>query len=169
MFFSSFAGGRIFRSEPGAAEAKEFIRQGSNGLASALGVLADAKSDTLYVCSDDTRAFGITVPGADGKTALKLYDLKTGAPKASLLLPASTIAGQTPLCNDIVVADDGTAYLTDFCPAISCGGSRALLNLRSGRMMRVGTSKAHNSTASPLSAAICTPTCSRATGSIVSP
>jgi len=113
LFFSSFAGGRIFRSAPGATEAQEFVKQGANGLSSVLGVLADPKSNTLYACSDDVRWGGITIPGGDEVTALKLFDLKTGAPKASLPLPASTLLGQTALCNDIAVAADGTAYVTD--------------------------------------------------------
>jgi hypothetical protein len=45
--------------------------------------------------------------------ALKTFDLKTGAPKASYDMPAATIAGQTPLCNDMIVAADGTVYVTD--------------------------------------------------------
>jgi hypothetical protein len=113
LFFSSFAGGRIFRSAPGAAKAQEFIKQGANGLSSALGVFADPKTNTLYVCSDDVRWGGITVPGGDEATALKLFDLTTGAPKASLPLPASKLFGQTALCNDIATAADGTAYVTD--------------------------------------------------------
>jgi hypothetical protein len=113
LFFSSFAGGRIFRSAPGATEAQEFVKQGANGLSSVLGVLADPKSNTLYACSDDVRWGGITIPGGDEVTSLKLFDLKTGAPKANLPLPASKLAGQTALCNDIAVAADGTAYVTD--------------------------------------------------------
>jgi hypothetical protein len=113
LFFSSFAGGRIFRSAPGAAEAQEFVKQGANGLSSVLGVLADPKSNTLYACSDDVRWGGITIPGGDEVTSLKLFDLKTGEPKANLPLPASKLPGQTALCNDIAVAADGTAYVTD--------------------------------------------------------
>jgi sugar lactone lactonase YvrE len=113
LFFSSFAGGRIFRSAPGATEAQEFVKQGANGLSSVLGVLADPKSNTLYACSDDVRWGGITVPGGDEVTLLKLFDLKTGSPKANLPLPASKLPGQTALCNDIAVASDGTAYVTD--------------------------------------------------------
>src|SRR5580700_3859068 len=48
LYFSSFAGGRIFRAAPGASEAQEWIKQGANGLSSVLGVLADPKSNTLY-------------------------------------------------------------------------------------------------------------------------
>jgi sugar lactone lactonase YvrE len=113
LIFSSMAGGRIFRSAPGAAEASEWIKPGSNGLSSVLGVLADNKSNTLYACSDDMAWAGLKIPTGDGATALKLFDLKTGAPKGSIALPASTLLGQTALCNDIVVAPDGTAYVTD--------------------------------------------------------
>jgi len=41
LIFSSFAGGRISRAAPGAAEATEWIKPGTNGLLSVLGVLAD--------------------------------------------------------------------------------------------------------------------------------
>jgi hypothetical protein len=36
------------------------------------------------------------------------FDLKTGAPKGTYLLP-----GGMPLCNDIAVGPDGTAYISD--------------------------------------------------------
>ena len=107
LYFSSFGNGRIWRAKPGETQASEFIKSGSNGLASALGVLADDKSNTLYVCSDDFSAAGIEIPGATA-TSLKLFDLKTGEPKGSVATP-----GQATLCNDIVVASDGTAYVTD--------------------------------------------------------
>lgn len=113
LYFGSFAGGRIFRSAPGAAEAQEWIKQGTNGMSSVLGVLADPKSNTLYVCSDDVRWGGIVVPGGDEVTALKTFDLTTGTPRASLPLPASKLFGQTALCNDIAVGADGSAYITD--------------------------------------------------------
>jgi sugar lactone lactonase YvrE len=108
LYFSSFAGARIWRAKPGEATATEFVKQGSNGLSSALGVLADDKSNTLYVCSDDTSGFGLTLPTGDTPTSLKLYDLKTGEPKGSVPLP-----GKGPLCNDIVAGADGNAYVTD--------------------------------------------------------
>jgi len=111
LYFSSFAGGRVFRATPGATEAQEFIKPGASGLSSVLGVLADPKGNTLYACSDDVS--GVDVAGGDKVTALKLFDLTTGAPKANLPLPASKLLGQTALCNDIAVASDGTAYITD--------------------------------------------------------
>jgi sugar lactone lactonase YvrE len=107
LYFSSFGNGRVWRAKPGDTQASEFIKSGSNGLASALGVLADDKSNTLYVCSDDFSAAGIKIPGGTA-TSLKLFDLKTGEPKGSIATP-----GQATLCNDIVVASDGTAYVSD--------------------------------------------------------
>ena len=50
---------------------------------------------------------GIKIPGGTA-TSLKLFDLKTGEPRGSIATP-----GQATLCNDIVVASDGTAYITD--------------------------------------------------------
>jgi hypothetical protein len=52
-------------------------------------------------------AAGIKIPGGTA-TSLKLFDLKTGEPKGSI-----ATRGQATLCNDIAVASDGTAYITD--------------------------------------------------------
>jgi sugar lactone lactonase YvrE len=120
LYFSSFGNGRIWRAKPGETQASEFLKSGSNGLASALGVLADDKSNTLFVCSNDFSAAGIKIPGASAGTSLKLFDLKSGEAKRNLPLP-----GQTTLCNDIVVASDGTAYISD-----SFGGQ--ILRLKPG-------------------------------------
>jgi sugar lactone lactonase YvrE len=120
MYFSSLAGGRVFRSAPGASEASEWIKPGTNGLDSTLGVLADEKSGTLYVCSVDLSGGGIVLPTGATPGALKMFDLKTGAPKGSAALPPSPLPKSTPLCNDIAVAPDGTVYVTDPSPATSC-------------------------------------------------
>jgi streptogramin lyase len=112
LFFGSLAGGRIFRAAPGAAQATEWIKQGTNGLASALGVLAD-ESGTLFACSVDLSGGGVIIPTGATPGALKLFDLKTGATKGSVLVPPSTLLKQTALCNDIAVATDGTVYVTD--------------------------------------------------------
>ena len=113
LIFSSFAGGRISHAARGETEASEWIKPGTNGLLSVLGVLADEGSNTLYACSFDASGFGVVVPTGTKPGALKTFDLKTGAPKASYDMPAGTIEGQLPLCNDMVVAADGTVYITD--------------------------------------------------------
>jgi sugar lactone lactonase YvrE len=113
LIFSSLAGGRIFKAAGGENQAKEWIKPGTNGLSSALGVLADDKSNTLFVCSNDMSWAGIHVSAGNTPTALKTYDLKTGKPVGSMPLPASTISGQANLCNDIAVAGNGTVYVSD--------------------------------------------------------
>jgi DNA-binding beta-propeller fold protein YncE len=79
----------------------EWIPAGTNGMHDVFGVFADEKFKTLWVCSDKTDA-GV------GEAALKAFDLKTATPKGSYLLP-----GEKAFCNDIAVAGDGTAYVTD--------------------------------------------------------
>ncbi|MGO8919898.1 MAG: hypothetical protein ACLQJR_28700 [Stellaceae bacterium] len=107
VYIGSFTDGMVFRVRPGAATAETWIKPGTNGLLSVLGVLADEKSKTLWVCSSDLSALGIDVPG-EKQTALKAFDLKTGTPKGSVALP-----GTGSLCNDIAVGRDGSAFVTD--------------------------------------------------------
>ena len=57
------------------------------------------------MCSDKT-------DDGKGEAAVKSFDLKTAAPKGSYLLP-----GNGPFCNDIAVADDGTAFISDTAQA----------------------------------------------------
>ena len=114
LFIGSFAEGGVFRAAPGAAKAEPWIKPGANGSRSTFGVLADERSNTLLVCSNDTSGFG--VPGPDGPkgSALKAFDLTTGAAKGSTPLP-----GEATLCNDIALGADGSAYVTDsFSPHI---------------------------------------------------
>lgn len=113
LFMSAMAGGRIFRATPGSANAAEWIKPGTNGLLSVLGVLADEKSNTLYACSSDISKAGVKIPTGQPPTALKTFDLKTGAPKASYPFPDPHLLGQNALCNDIAVGPDGSAYVTD--------------------------------------------------------
>ena len=73
LIFSSFAGGRISRAAPGAVEASEWIKPGTNGLLSVLGVLADETTNTLYACSFDAsgniRNIRVLETGPAGMTA----------------------------------------------------------------------------------------------------
>jgi sugar lactone lactonase YvrE len=114
LYIGSMAEGVVMKVAPGAAKAEPFIPAGSNGVLSVLGVLADEGSKTLWVCSSDLSGFGVVMKTGSKPVALKAFDLKTGAPKASYPLP-----GDHTLCNDAVVAKDGTVYVTDsFSPHI---------------------------------------------------
>jgi sugar lactone lactonase YvrE len=101
LFVGSLGHGSVLRIPPGKMAPEIFIQPGANGLGSVLGVLADEKANTLWVCSNN-------LDGKGTPTAAKTFDLKTGAPKGSYALP-----GQNALCNDIAVGEDGTAYIAD--------------------------------------------------------
>jgi sugar lactone lactonase YvrE len=101
LIVGSLGHGNVLRIAPGTAAVEEWIKPGTGGLNQVLGVYADEKSKTLWVCSNNLQNKGEA-------TAAMAFDLKTGAVKGTYVLP-----GDGTLCNDITVAGDGTAYLTD--------------------------------------------------------
>ena len=107
FYAGSFNEGGIVKIAPGG-KPEQFVKPGANGSRSTLGVLADEKSGTLFVCSNDLSGLGVAGPGNAKGSALKTFDLKTGADKGSF-----TLAESGSLCNDIVVGKDGTAYVPD--------------------------------------------------------
>ena len=106
VYFGSMAKGTIYRAAPGAARAEPWILASATGLTNVLGVLADDRTNTLWVCQNATGGRG----GAPvvGQTALRSFDLTSGAPKGTYPFPPN--AG---ICNDIAVAADGTAYVSE--------------------------------------------------------
>jgi len=113
LYAGSFNLGGVIKAAPGG-KAEPFIKPGDGGSRSVLGVLADEKSGTLYVCSNDLSAMGVEGPGDSKGALLKTFDLKTGAAKGSFPLKDAK-----SLCNDIAVGSDGTAYVTDsFAPYV---------------------------------------------------
>ncbi len=108
VYAGSLYEGGIFRAAPGAATAERWIKPGANESMSTLGVLADEKSGTLWVCSSNLGAFGVQPPGGEKPVALKAFDLKSGAGKGSWPLP-----GDKSLCNDMAVGADGAVYVAN--------------------------------------------------------
>jgi hypothetical protein len=92
--------GTVYRAAAGAATATPWIAAGPNKLGRVLGVFADEKSGTVWVCTNDTDPKGTTAE-------LRAFDLKTAAPKGSYPFQGGG------LCNDVEVARDGTTYVTD--------------------------------------------------------
>lgn len=106
VYFGSMTKGTIYRAAPGASQAEPWILASTTGLTRTLGVLADDKSNTLWVCQNATGGQG----GAPvvGQTALRSFDLKSGAPKGTYPFPAN--AG---VCNDIAIAPNGMVYASE--------------------------------------------------------
>jgi sugar lactone lactonase YvrE len=106
VYFGSTTKGTIYRAAPGSARAEAWILASTTGLTNVLGVLADDRTNTLWVCQNATGGRG----GAPvvGQTALRSFDLKSGAAKGTYPFP--TNAG---ICNDIAVSADGTAYVSE--------------------------------------------------------
>jgi sugar lactone lactonase YvrE len=106
VIFGSIGARTVFRAKPGSATAEPWIKPGTDGMRSVLGVFADDKSNTLYACSG---GFGPPPPGeAPYVPTLFAFDLKTGEPKGHYVFPNASGG-----CNDIAVGSDGTAYITD--------------------------------------------------------
>jgi glucose/arabinose dehydrogenase len=106
VYFGSMTSGTIYRAAPGASRAEPWIQASTAGLSNVLGVLADDKTNTLWVCQNATGGRG----GAPvvGQTALRSFDLKTGVAKGTYPFPANS-----RVCNDIAVSANGTAYASE--------------------------------------------------------
>lgn len=108
LYVGSIVEGGIRRVAPGAREAEPWLAPAAHGTRSIFGVLADDGTGTLWACSNDVSAIGIPSPGDAPGSALKSFDIATGALKSSAPLP-----GDQPFCNDIAIAPDGRVYVAD--------------------------------------------------------
>ncbi len=106
LIIGSSGKGAIYRARPGADRAVPWIDPKTSGMVAVLGVFADERSHTLYACS---AAFGAPPEKAADLSALRTFDLATGAAKAAYPMPD----GGKSLCNDIAVARDGSAYVSE--------------------------------------------------------
>lgn len=97
--------GIVYRTDPGGLIARPWIRHSpENGILTILGVLADEKSNTLWLCSAPN-FFG--PERAEGTTSVMAFDLANGEQKGVFPFPG----GGT--CNDITVGADGSVFATD--------------------------------------------------------
>ena len=106
VYFGSTAKGTIYRAVPAASQADPWIQAAAASLTNVLGLLADDKTNTLWVCQNNTGGRG----GAPvvGQTALRSFDLKSGTAKGTYPFPSNG-----GVCNDMAVASDGTVYVTE--------------------------------------------------------
>ncbi|MEL7207975.1 MAG: SMP-30/gluconolactonase/LRE family protein, partial [Actinomycetota bacterium] len=99
FFVSSTTDGTVFEVDRATEEATVFSEAGADGRETAVGLATDPDRRRLWVA------------GGTGQTAY-VYDLDTGELIADYA--AESVDGS--LINDVVVAPDGTAYLTDSGP-----------------------------------------------------
>ncbi len=116
----------VYRVRPGSSTAEKFIDASAEGPGTFFfGMLADAASNTLWTCQL-TPVPNSTPPARH--TALRSFDLTTGAPKVRWNLP-----GDSNVCNDFAIGPDKALYITDTIPGrifrLPAGASSAELYL----------------------------------------
>jgi sugar lactone lactonase YvrE len=119
---------------PGSTTAEKFIDVSSEPAGTFfLGMLADGSTNTLWTCQ--LTPVPNTTP-AQRHTALRSFDLTTGAPKIRWNLP-----GDNNVCNDFTIGPDKALYITDTVPGrifrLPAGASSAELYLADRTLMGV--------------------------------
>jgi hypothetical protein len=96
----------VYKVRPGSTTAEKFVDASAEGAGTFFfGMLADASSNTLWTCQLTP------VPGktpVQRHTALRGFDLESGAPKIRWNLP-----GDNSTCNDFAIGPDKALYITD--------------------------------------------------------
>jgi sugar lactone lactonase YvrE len=106
LYVSNIFEGGVLRVRGGKVE--QWIAPGAFGSRSIYGVLADEKSGTLWLCSNDLTKYGMTAAG-DAVSAVKGFDLATGRGKVSARFPEDSGTE----CNDLATDKDGNLFVTD--------------------------------------------------------
>jgi hypothetical protein len=116
----------VYKVRPGSSTAEKFIDVSTEPAGTFfLGMLADASTNTLWTCQ--LTPVPNTTP-AQRHTALRSFDLTTGAPKIRWNLP-----GDNNVCNDFTIGHDKALYIIDTIPGrifrLPAGASTAELYL----------------------------------------
>jgi DNA-binding beta-propeller fold protein YncE len=96
----------VYKVRPGSTTSEKFVDASAEGEGTFFfGMLADAASNTLWTCQLTP------VPGSTPvrrHTALRSFDISTGAPKIRWNLP-----GDNSTCNDFTIGPDKALYISD--------------------------------------------------------
>ncbi|WP_067457738.1 SMP-30/gluconolactonase/LRE family protein [Actinomadura macra] len=99
FYAASFEDGTVYRRAPGHRVAEEFLPAGADGRRTANGLKVD-RAGRLWVC--------------DSSSGVSVYDTRTRRLLARFVVPG----GAATFVNDVAIAPDGSAYLTDSLRAV---------------------------------------------------
>ncbi|HXE08003.1 MAG TPA: hypothetical protein VN612_08910 [Acidobacteriaceae bacterium] len=124
----------VYKVRAGSTSAEKFIDASAEGQGTFFfGMLADAAANTLWTCQLTP------VPNTNPvqrHTALRGFDLKTGAPKLRWNLP-----GDNTTCNDFAIGPDKALYISDTATGriyrLASGASAAELYLEHRNLMGI--------------------------------
>ena len=124
----------VYKVRSGSSTAEKFIDTSAEGPGTFFfGMLTDASSNTLWTCQ--LTPVPNTTP-VQRHTALRGFDLSTGAPKIRWNLP-----GDNTTCNDFAIGPDKALYITDTATGriykLPAGASTAELFLEHRTLMGV--------------------------------
>ena len=106
LFVGSASTPFVYKVPAGSTTPEKFVDASAEGPGTFFfGILADASTNTLWTCQL-TPVQGVTP--AQRHTALRGFDLATGAPKIRWNLP-----GDTSMCNDFAIGPDKALYISD--------------------------------------------------------
>lgn len=106
VIFGSMGKGGVYRAKAGSTVAELWIDPKVSGITFMAGVFADDATNTLWACS----GMGAAPPEQAAKqSAIRAFDLKTGAAKAAYPMPY----GAKSFCNDFAVDKAGNLYVAD--------------------------------------------------------
>ncbi len=86
LIIGSNGKGAVYRAKAGADKATLWLDPAKTGIVAALGVFADDRSNTLYVCSVSPGG----APRQPALSVLRTFDLRTGAARPAIRCPTRT-------------------------------------------------------------------------------
>ena len=107
LYVGSAGLGGVWKIGVGQTAPKPFVRPGAAKGRAIFVVKVDRAHRTVWACSNELDDPLPGLPATKVGSTLGKFDLATGRPVASIALPPHTF------CNDIAVAPDGTAYVSD--------------------------------------------------------
>lgn len=105
--------GILMRARPGMRQAEAWVTLGGQGQMGISGVLADDRNRQVWLCASEA------LPDGQRRATLRTFDQRSGQARGVFTTP------QGSGCNDVTLARDGSAYVTDT-------GNRRILRLAPG-------------------------------------